>query len=1686
MTEREIFIAALHEPDAGQRAALLDRECGDDRALRDRVEALLREQEELGSFLERPAEGVAVTGAFTPMDGDDRPAVAAEAPGMAIGPYKLLQEIGEGGMGTVYMAQQTEPVKRLVALKVIKPGMDSRQVIARFEAERQALALMDHPNIAKVFDAGTTSSGRPYFVMELVKGVPLTKYCDERRLTPRERLELFVPVCQAIQHAHQKGIIHRDIKPSNVLVALYDAKPVPKVIDFGVAKATGQQLTEHTLVTTFGAVVGTLEYMSPEQAELNQLDIDTRSDIYSLGVLLYELLTGSTPLDRKRLKEAAMLEVLRIIREEEPRRPSTRLSTTEELASVAANRGLEPKRLSGLVRGELDWIVMRALEKDRNRRYETANGFALDVQRYLADEPVLACPPSALYRLRKFARRNKVTLALAAAVFLAFTVMAASIGWAVRDRQEREAEAQRMEAARLTQVAGQIRESWNEARALVAENKAAAARQKLIAAQARLGNDRSALPDLAAEVEDGAAELNRLQRFLDLIDRVHEVETPPVLEPAWSTDVSHGSARGLALIPAPGRRPADAVTFLLQALACYQILERADWYTTLQGRLLRGSQVEAIRRTAYEELLWLAQDSTNRQEEHGSGSKLSGEAAARQALSYLDRAESAHAPTHAFYVLRAACRKALGETAAAQADQRLADKTPPSLALDHYLVGQAAYYARHLDESVQAFEAALLQEPTHYWSLLKLGYCLNDLGRGKADFAAAARVFTGCILKRPDHAHAYACRANSYGKLGQRHKAAADYSKAIELEPRFEQAWYRRANSYAHVGEYEKAIADYCRAIELEPQDADAWNTRGCVYYNLLDQPGKAVADFSMALKLSPRNAIYWHNRGRAHDKLGQHEKALADYSKAIELDPKDAVAWGNRGLVYHTLGQHEKGLADHSKAIELDAKDARAWSNRGRAHSMLGHHEKALADYSKAIELDSKDVRFWHNRGNAYSAMGQHAKALADFSTAIELDPKYVGAWLDRGVTYCDGLAQYEKAIADFSRAIELDQKNAKAWKNRGVAYASLRQYDKAMADYCKAIQIDPKYAKAWRTRGADHHMLGQHEQALADYSKAIELDSKDAVAWGNRGLTYSAMGRYDKAIADFSRAIELDSKDAAAWYNRGVADHTLGQHKKAIADYSRAIELGWKDVSPWYNRGACYGALGQYARAVADYSKAIELDGKRALIWHARGDAYHNLNQYAKAIADYSKAIRLEPKNAPTWRNRANTYSAMGQYTQTVADYSKAIELDPKDPGPWFFRGITYCDRLAQPEKAIADFSRVLELDQKNEQAWKNRGVAYANLRQYDKAVADYSRAVQLNPKYAKAWRSRGLAYAAMGRDDKAIADFSRAIKLDPKHSWPWLNRADAYGRLGQYAKAIADYSGAIAASEQVAAASPDDAQAKWQVVDAIRQRGDFYIRFGLLDLAAAAFARAFACQTPSVPHVWFCHALLRVHIGDVEGYRKVAAELPRHFKQIAADPARNELARALTLAPLPGIDLDWAARQAELEVQREDRPWTQKALGLVRYRAGKYEQALGPLRKALHLDSHWRHAILSHSVLAMALHRLGRAAEARQALGEAAQKVDDWHQSLMGRFLDPMGETWWDVLEGLVLYREAKILLEGSAPPDDPRPIAARARAFAALGDRAKAEEACRRAVQLGANLDVTELLHQVRGKAVRDKK
>ncbi len=467
MSDETLFSDALAIADPVARAAFLDRACPDP-AQRQRVAELLAA---VGNShaLDRPPVDLARTGAYEPVTVKD-----SASAGDRIGPYKLLEKIGEGGMGEVWVADQLEPIKRRVAIKLIKSGMDSRSVLGRFEAERQALAVMDHPNISKVLDAGTTADGRPYFVMELVKGTPITEFADARKLTPKQRLELFIPVCHAIQHAHMKGIIHRDIKPSNVLVALHDELPVPKVIDFGVAKAIGQQLSDKTIYTGFGALVGTPAYMAPEQATFNQLDVDTRADVYALGVLLYELLAGSPPIEKERMKKAALDEVLRIVRDEEPPRPSQRLSTSQAKASIAATRGSEPAKLSALMKGEIDWIVMKALEKDRTRRYDTANGLAKDIQRYLSGDSVEACPPTLGYRLRKAYRKNRVSIVTSGAfVFVLFAATLVSLIHATRatlaerdaihhglraEEERQKAEVEVRKARKQTEIAEAVKE----------------------------------------------------------------------------------------------------------------------------------------------------------------------------------------------------------------------------------------------------------------------------------------------------------------------------------------------------------------------------------------------------------------------------------------------------------------------------------------------------------------------------------------------------------------------------------------------------------------------------------------------------------------------------------------------------------------------------------------------------------------------------------------------------------------------------------------------------------------------------------------------------------------------------------------------------------------------------------------------------------------------------------------------------------------------------------------------------------------------------------------------------------------------------------------------------------------------------------------------------------------------------
>jgi serine/threonine protein kinase len=474
--EAELFDTARNCADPVARMAFLDGACDGDLELRRRMDALLEAEAAADEFFDEGRSVVQApsTGGVFSSNSEGAAQPGEEAIGTRIGRYKLLEKIGEGGCGVVYLAEQEEPVQRRVALKIIKLGMETKSVIARFEAERQALAMMDHSNIARVFDAGATDRGPPYFVMELVQGVRITKYCDDNRLDARRRLDLFVQICHAIQHAHQKGIIHGDIKPSNILIAQHDGEPVPKVIDFGISKATEARLTDVMLFTAYAQLIGTPAYMSPEQAEMGGLDIDTRSDIYSLGVLLYELLTGRTPFDANELLAAGLDAMRRTLREREPVRPSTRLATLKptDLSATAESRRVEPPKLVALLKGDLDWIVMKALEKDRSRRYETANGLAMDIQRHLGNEPVVARPPSWVYRFQKLVRRNRVVFIAGGAVALALVIGTSASTWLfLRERDARQrAVAAEQQQVRLRHEA-ELREQLTQAALLVSQER---------------------------------------------------------------------------------------------------------------------------------------------------------------------------------------------------------------------------------------------------------------------------------------------------------------------------------------------------------------------------------------------------------------------------------------------------------------------------------------------------------------------------------------------------------------------------------------------------------------------------------------------------------------------------------------------------------------------------------------------------------------------------------------------------------------------------------------------------------------------------------------------------------------------------------------------------------------------------------------------------------------------------------------------------------------------------------------------------------------------------------------------------------------------------------------------------------------------------------------------------------------
>jgi serine/threonine protein kinase/tetratricopeptide (TPR) repeat protein len=1015
VNEQTLFAEALERTDSQERAAFLDQACQGEPLLRQRIERLLAQHEHAGAFLEAsPLPAVQTI---------DEP--ATECRGSTIGPYKLIEQIGEGGMGTVWMAQQTEPVKRLVALKLVKAGMYSKLVIARFEAERQALALMDHPNIARVLDAGATSTGRPYFVMELVKGIPITKYCDEHHLTPRQRLELFISVCQAVQHAHQKGIIHRDLKPSNVLVVHYDGKAVSKVIDFGVAKAAGQPLTEQTLVTGFGNIVGTLEYMSPEQAQINKVDIDTRSDIYSLGVLLYELLTGSPPFSRKQLENAGMLEMLRIIREQEPSKPSTKLSSSEALPTLSANRGTEPAKLTKLVRGDLDWIVMKALEKDRNCRYETANGFAMDVQRYLADEEVQACPPSVGYRFRKFARRNKRMLVTATLLGAMLLVLAGSFGWMARDRATQRVRNAEAVAALLGQCEDALRADRPDRAAIALE-----------AAERRAAD--GGADDLAGRLDRCRADL-RLLRELDDIDTFRWT---------WSQDRSP--------------EPAVVATRWRPALAAYGVTPDvdppADAAKRVNESLIRDRVLTALD-------LWLALAERS--------------AWVRTVLRSTDPDPYRDAMRDAF-----AARDDRALSALAGRPEALAQPARFAAVLGQLRERVTPERRRAVLESAlrtRPWDLALLVELGNSYP----AFGLPGQSYSRTEIGERLRWFQAAVAAHPENVGARNNLGNALQDRGDLDGAIACYEEALRLDPAFARGHFNIAIVLRDKGQLDAAIAACRKSLDLPSAYAPAHSQLGYLLMRKGDHEG-AKAAFNAAIRLDPKDPEPHYHLGLALHEKGDTDGAIEAYLKAIKVDRSHFAAHNNLGCILCDVKRDYDGaIVAFKVAIRLAPTEALNHRNLGNALGGKGDLDGAIAEFKEAIRLDPKHAPAHDGLGKALWAKGNMDGAVKAFRDAIWAAPNFAEAhnalaWL---------LAAGPDQVRDGKRAVEHATTACKvtAWKDPNsintlaAAHAEAKNFDRAVEFQKKALSF-PDFQKADGKGGRERLELYQRKMSYQD----------------------------------------------------------------------------------------------------------------------------------------------------------------------------------------------------------------------------------------------------------------------------------------------------------------------------------------------------------------------------------------------------------------------------------------------------------------------------------------------------------------------------------------------------------------------------------------------------------------------------
>ena len=1072
------------------------------------------------------------------------------------GKYELVESLGEGGMGTVYRARQRAPLVREVAVKVVKAGMDSNAILARFDAERQALAIMDHPHIAKVLDAGTTPARQPYFVMELVQGVPITTYCDERRLTPRQRLELFVPVCQAIQHAHQKGIIHRDIKPSNVLVTLYDERPVPKVIDFGVAKAVvGSEGTNRARMTGWGTLIGTPEYMSPEQANLDILDIDTRSDVYSLGVLLYELLTGTTPVDHQSLIRAGLLEVLRIVREVDPPKPSEKLSSVDNLPSVAANRSTDPAHLSKLLKGELDWVVIKALEKDRSRRYETANALGRDIQRYLADELVEARPPGRGYRFRKFVRRYR--RAVIAACLMLATLVAGIVGtsW------------------------GLVLSQRNERNALAAGDREKAAKEQ--------------------EIEHRNVAERARERTRDVLDAMVSDVTGDSL--TTQKDISPEQKKFLQNVLGYYREFADEPTD--DELSRRRHARAARQVGTIEFRLGRKREALEAFRLARAGYASLSADITTRPEyrqelarcHNGVGLMLVALGQSTSALEHYRQGLTILETLVAEFPDRPEYRRDLGLAHTGQGAllQGLGQGAAAAEQFRKGLAIQIALVAEFPDNSEYRHDVAR----GHF----NLGNALNGLGQKTA---AEAEHRKGLAIREKlaaefpavgEFRNVLAGSHNNLGNLlnalgqtaearehqdkalGIQEKLVADFPVVPEYRANLAMSVYNRAVGHATAGQRAAAEGLYRRALLIQEKLAAEF---------------PAVPEYRAKLALSYQSLGQFLAEGESRAAAGEpSRKALANLEQLSAEFPAVPAYRNDLARSHYNLGMLTQGLGQLAPSEE----------HFRRALNLYA----ALTSEFPANPAFRQDLARSHNklglvlmaRGQSQAGNEQHRSALtlreklaADFPRVLPYQLELGGSYCNYGNTLRDvgnaaeSVAWYEKAIDRLRPLVEADASNALARQflrnshaGRAQAYHQLRRYADALADWERTIDLSPPAQKLSFRPGRASSLLGSGrvDEALSEVVELTKTPGRNATHWYRFACVYSvASGKIagkkaeyaDRAMELLVTAVKAGYKDAAHMKLDTDLDPLRGRDdfRKLIADLDATAQKPPRELAP------------------------------------------------------------------------------------------------------------------------------------------------------------------------------------------------------------------------------------------------------------------------------------------------------------------------------------------------------------------------------------------------------------------------------------------------------------------------------------------------------------------------------------------